>query len=58
MFACYVLSTFVDTCECSLIMFVHFCGHCSVAGILIIADKRKIRADIEAKPKFEILCAE
>ena len=28
---------------------------CAVAGIIIIADKRKIRADIEAKPRFEIL---
>ena len=27
---------------------------CAVAGIIIIADKRKIREDREAKPRFEI----
>ena len=60
----------MDTCAYSLLCAVHFCGHlrvfayyvlstlvdtCAVAGIIIIADKRKIRADIEAKPRFEIL---
>ena len=53
----YVLSAFVDACECSLIMALStFVDTCAVAGILIIADKRKIREDREAKPRFEILC--
>ena len=29
-FVCYALSTIVDTCACSLVMFAHFCGHLRV----------------------------